>query len=139
MTADDLMSRWPAFTPGENPLDALVKLSRYYGSLPGFVIAGGGNTSVKDGATLYVKASGIALATIGSDGFVALDRGRLEVLSETELPSDPAVREARFKETILGARRTPDCGRRPRHCSMSTARCGRLPTSMPDGGRGRGS
>ena len=39
-------------------LDQLAHLSRYYGSDPEFVLAGGGNTSVKRGKTLYVKASG---------------------------------------------------------------------------------
>lgn len=113
MTAIAPTPPWPAFTPGEEPLDALVKLSRYYGNLPGFVIAGGGNTSVKDGATLHVKASGVPLATIERDGFVALDRARLHVLSETEFSPEPATREAQFKQAVLAARRTPEQGRRP--------------------------
>ena len=113
MTANDPTPSWPAFTLGEDPLEALVKLSRHYGSLPGFVIAGGGNTSVKDAATLYVKASGVPLASIARDGFVSLDRARLQALGETECSADPATREGQFKQAILAARRAPECGRRP--------------------------
>ena len=37
-------------------LSTLVKMSNTYGSNPAYVLAGGGNTSVKDDTTLYVKA-----------------------------------------------------------------------------------
>ena len=37
-------------------LSTLVKMSNTYGSNPAYVLAGGGNTSVKDETTLYVKA-----------------------------------------------------------------------------------
>lgn len=36
-------------------LSTLVKMSNTYGSNPAYVLAGGGNTSVKDETTLYVK------------------------------------------------------------------------------------
>ena len=36
-------------------LSTLVKMSNTYGSNPAYVLAGGGNTSVKDDTTLYVK------------------------------------------------------------------------------------
>ena len=45
-------------------LSTLVKMSNTYGSNPAYVLAGGGNTSVKDETTLYVKGSGTQLATI---------------------------------------------------------------------------
>ena len=44
-------------------LSTLVKMSNTYGSNPAYVLAGGGNTSVKDDTTLYVKGSGTQLAT----------------------------------------------------------------------------
>ena len=47
-------------------LSILVKMSNTYGSNPAYVLAGGGNTSVKDDTTLYVKGSGTQLATIKS-------------------------------------------------------------------------
>ena len=34
-------------------LSTLVKMSNTYGSNPAYVLAGGGNTSVKDDTTLY--------------------------------------------------------------------------------------
>ena len=43
-------------------LSTLVKMSNTYGSNPAYVLAGGGNTSVKDDTTLYVKGSGTQLA-----------------------------------------------------------------------------
>ena len=60
--------RWPAFQQSDTPVDVLVKLSRFYGSDPEFVLAGGGNTSVKVGDRLFVKGSGHALATIAAGG-----------------------------------------------------------------------
>ena len=65
-------------------LEKLAALSNKYGSDASCVIAGGGNTSLKDEKFLYVKPSGIALATIKSDEFVALDRAVLrKVFTET--------------------------------------------------------
>ena len=37
-------------------LKSLVDISRHYGSDPDYVIAGGGNTSYKEGHYLWVKA-----------------------------------------------------------------------------------
>ena len=51
-------------------LSTLVKMSNTYGSNPAYVLAGGGNTSVKDDTTLYVKGSGTQLATIKAEEFV---------------------------------------------------------------------
>ena len=104
---------WPVFNAAEDGVDTLVKLSRYYGQCPGFVIAGGGNTSFKTAEKLYVKASGTQLATIDRDGFVILDRGLLGRLADTQLPVDPVQREAQFKDAVLGARLEPGKGQRP--------------------------
>ncbi len=104
---------WPTFEPDEDPLAALVKLSRYYGAAPGFVLAGGGNTSVKIGETLHVKASGRPLAQADKDSFVALRRADLAALLERDLGRDPIRREERFKEAILAARLAPEGGLRP--------------------------
>ena len=64
-------------------LDELVKISRHYGSEPGFVIAGGGNTSFKTKDRIWIKASGISLADISPGGFVCLSREKLEKISPT--------------------------------------------------------
>jgi rhamnose utilization protein RhaD (predicted bifunctional aldolase and dehydrogenase)/NAD(P)-dependent dehydrogenase (short-subunit alcohol dehydrogenase family) len=104
---------WPSFDVAASPLEQLVALSHYYGSNPEFVLAGGGNTSVKLGDRLLVKASGYPLATIGPEGIVELDRGALQALLQSTLSTDPAQREEQFKAAVLGARVEPREGRRP--------------------------
>jgi rhamnose utilization protein RhaD (predicted bifunctional aldolase and dehydrogenase)/NAD(P)-dependent dehydrogenase (short-subunit alcohol dehydrogenase family) len=111
--ATPITPQWPSFSAQEDALDTLVKLSRYYGQCPGFVIAGGGNTSCKADDTLFVKASGTQLATISRDGFVGLDRRKLQDLADTQLASDPQQREAQFKDAVLAARLEPEKGQRP--------------------------
>ena len=58
-------------------LDKLIEMSRRYGGNPDYVLAGGGNTSFKDGGVLYVKASGYALKEIDESGFAKMDRNAL--------------------------------------------------------------
>ena len=40
---------WPSFADAPDPFDQLVLISRYFGSDPEMVLAGGGNTSVQAG------------------------------------------------------------------------------------------
>lgn len=94
-------------------MDALIELSRFYGADSSFVLAGGGNTSLKTGDRLFVKASGHALATITEEGFVELDRKALNVLLESKLDANARRREEQFKEAILAARIYPEKGQRP--------------------------
>ena len=61
-------------------------MSNTYGSNPAYVLAGGGNTSVKDETTLYVKGSGTQLATIKAEEFVEMSRARLNEIMKTEYP-----------------------------------------------------
>ncbi len=59
-------------------------MSNTYGSNPAYVLAGGGNTSVKDNTTLYVKGSGTQLATIKAEEFVEMSRARLnEIMKQS--------------------------------------------------------
>ncbi len=81
-------------------LEPLISISRYYGTNPDYVIAGGGNTSVKDGDILYIKASGISLSTIDRDGFVALSRELLRRIEEKHYPEDPVLREEAVKQDL---------------------------------------
>jgi rhamnose utilization protein RhaD (predicted bifunctional aldolase and dehydrogenase)/NAD(P)-dependent dehydrogenase (short-subunit alcohol dehydrogenase family) len=105
--------QWPGFAASETPLESLVKLSRFYGSDPEFVLAGGGNTSVKVGDRLFVKGSGHALATIPPEGFVELDRKQLEALLNSTLSQERMQREAEFKAATLAARIYPEKNQRP--------------------------
>lgn len=103
----------PGFDASDSPMDTLIKLSRFYGANPDFILAGGGNTSVKTNDRLFVKGSGTSLASINADGFVELDRKPLQELLDGEVPKDIDEREAHFKSVIMGARIHPERGQRP--------------------------
>jgi rhamnose utilization protein RhaD (predicted bifunctional aldolase and dehydrogenase)/NAD(P)-dependent dehydrogenase (short-subunit alcohol dehydrogenase family) len=94
-------------------LEDVAALSRRYGADPGMVIAGGGNTSVKDGDRLWIKASGAPLAEATPESFVELRRaGLVAAVTAPEAP-DEETREAAFKEAVLAARAHPELGQRP--------------------------
>ena len=94
-------------------LTTLLDLSHHYGGDPAYVLAGGGNTSAKQGDRLWVKASGHALATIAADGMVELDRPPLDAMLDGEWPADPAARESLFLQRVMAARASPELGQRP--------------------------
>lgn len=89
-----LIKRYPAH-PEE--LALRVYTSRLIGSDPNLVLHGGGNTSVKlkmnnitgeENEVIFVKGSGRNLATIGPDGFAAIDLNSLQRLRNLETISD---------------------------------------------------
>jgi len=84
-------------------LDRLIGISRYYGENPAYVIAGGGNTSFKDRDTIWIKASGIPLAGIGRDGFVALSRNKLSLIESSVFSEDATEREEQVKVMMNNA------------------------------------
>jgi rhamnose utilization protein RhaD (predicted bifunctional aldolase and dehydrogenase)/NAD(P)-dependent dehydrogenase (short-subunit alcohol dehydrogenase family) len=96
-----------------NELEQLIEVSRYYGSRKDFVIAGGGNTSYKDEDKLYVKASGVSLATIDENGFAVLDRKAMDQISEKTYSEEAMERENQIKNDLLNARLHPEKGLRP--------------------------
>jgi rhamnose utilization protein RhaD (predicted bifunctional aldolase and dehydrogenase)/NAD(P)-dependent dehydrogenase (short-subunit alcohol dehydrogenase family) len=108
-----IMTEWPTFSSTDSLLDQLVKLSRYYGADSEMVIGGGGNTSVKHNGSLWVKGSGFALADIPAEGFVELDRQRLQKILEMPTPPDRQSREEAFKHETLAARVRPEKSQRP--------------------------
>ncbi len=85
-------------------LEPIIHLSRRYGSNPDYVLAGGGNTSQKEGDVMAVKASGVPLRTINEDGFVLLSIPELIDVFTTSLPPDPDEREKLVLEKLLAAR-----------------------------------
>ncbi|MGL4942185.1 MAG: SDR family NAD(P)-dependent oxidoreductase [Thermoguttaceae bacterium] len=92
--------------------ETIAEVSRVYGSNPQFVLAGGGNTSCKDERFLYVKPSGVALATITASDFVKMERS---VIAEcftwpTEFASKED-REERIKRLMAYAVATGSDGR----------------------------
>ena len=94
-------------------LQELVGMSNRYGSNPEFVLAGGGNTSFKEGDVMYVKASGTRLATITEEGFVPVSRSRMRETMEKAYPDSDREREAAFLADVQAARILPDETRRP--------------------------
>lgn len=93
-----------------DPRAAIAALAREFGADPAFCRAGGGNCSAKVDGVLHLKPSGVALAHLGADDLIALDRAALvRLLDDPALGagSDPVLEAAR------AARVSPDDGRRP--------------------------
>lgn len=80
-------------------LDRITELSHEFGTLD-YVLAGGGNTSVKTDTTLWVKPSGTTLATLKPSDFVAIDRSKLGKLYAMTPPSGASARETLVKEMM---------------------------------------
>jgi NAD(P)-dependent dehydrogenase (short-subunit alcohol dehydrogenase family)/rhamnose utilization protein RhaD (predicted bifunctional aldolase and dehydrogenase) len=92
-------------------LQELVKISRFYGQDKNYVIAGGGNTSMKTADRIWIKASGFALSDITEEGFAMLDREKLRKIATDEYSEEPFQREREIKDGLAGANLTTD--RRP--------------------------
>ena len=89
-------------------LESLVNISRYYGINPAYIIAGGGNTSYKNKEKLYIKASGISLATIDLDGFVIMSRDKLGAMEDKVYSEDSVSREEEVKADMMNAILSPE-------------------------------
>ena len=61
------------------------------------MIAGGGNTSVKDDRSLVIKSSGAALSDITEQGFVELSRSAVRAILTRAYSDDPFKRESADK------------------------------------------
>lgn len=91
----------------------LVDLSREYGTGSDYVLGGGGNTSVKEGDFLVVKASGTELGTIDEDGFVLVSRARLDRIWSRSYSADVGEREREALADLMAARLVEGDSRRP--------------------------
>ena len=91
-------------------LEDVTALSHEFGRAD-YVRGGGGNTSVKNSDILWVKPSGIALADMTVDGFVAMDRSGLRELFDASIPEEPSPREAMVKEIMVSSVRADSSGR----------------------------
>jgi rhamnose utilization protein RhaD (predicted bifunctional aldolase and dehydrogenase) len=94
-------------------INALAEISRYYGANPDYVLAGGGNTSWKDGDALYVKASGASLADVVPDAFVKMNRKALAAIWEKQYPALSAEREGAVLADMMAARQPGEEQKRP--------------------------
>ena len=92
-------------------LDTITELSHEFGTTD-YVRGGGGNTSCKNEATLWVKPSGTTLKGMTKDAFVPLDRAKITELYSISPPEDAAAREAWVKDIMMRAV-LPDATGRP--------------------------
>jgi rhamnulokinase len=92
-------------------LEAGARLSRRFGEDAEYSRAGGGNSSVKHDGTLYIKPSGVSLASITTDSLMPLALAPLLDLAEADedaaAGSDPVMRVA------MAARLRDEGPRRP--------------------------
>ncbi|MCL2479347.1 MAG: class II aldolase/adducin family protein [Treponema sp.] len=94
-------------------LEKLAEISRLYGADSDYVIAGGGNTSFKDGDFLYVKASGTSLAQAKPGDFVKMDRAALAAIWKKNYPADTNAREEAVLADMMAARCPGEESKRP--------------------------
>ncbi len=96
-----------------NAVDQLVEISREVGRDPEWVLAGGGNTSVKEDGFLFIKASGTGLADITSEGLVKMEMAKLGAIWHADYPTDTTEREARALADLMAARAPGEEKKRP--------------------------
>ena len=88
--------------PDRDQLETIVKLAHAFGDNE-YVVGGGGNVSVKDDRTIWVKPSGTTLAKLRPEQLVAMDRQRLRQIYSLAPPTDSQGREALVQQTLAQA------------------------------------
>jgi rhamnose utilization protein RhaD (predicted bifunctional aldolase and dehydrogenase) len=83
-------------------LEAIVGLSHEFGG-GDYVKGGGGNTSVKNETTLWVKPSGTTLGGLTEETLVAMNRRKINELYKMETPESAACREELVKNLMADA------------------------------------
>lgn len=83
-------------------LKTIVELSHEFGTVD-YVKGGGGNTSVKNETTLWVKPSGTTLGGLTEKTFVAMNRAKINELYDVETPKESAAREELVKNRMAAA------------------------------------
>ncbi len=94
-------------------IDELISFSNRCGADKELVLAGGGNTSAKDGGYMFVKGSGTSLATITAEGFVKIDLDKLSVIYTKEYSDNDSEREAQVLSDLMASRCEGSENRRP--------------------------
>ncbi|HKK61310.1 MAG TPA: SDR family NAD(P)-dependent oxidoreductase [Bacteroidales bacterium] len=97
----------------ETELQSLIELSRFYGKNKESTLAGGGNTSFKDDNYIWIKASGEKLATIDKDGFVQLEREKVQRVNTKRYSDNMLQREMQVKQDLSAARVQPLSNKTP--------------------------
>ena len=83
-------------------LQTIVGLSHEFGTVD-YVKGGGGNTSVKNDTTLWVKPSGTTLGGLEEETFVSMNRTKINELYAVETPTESAAREELVKNMMAVA------------------------------------
>ncbi len=97
--------------PGQGgAVEELIALARRFGEDPSFSRGGGGNASVKTGDVLWIKPSGVPLATLDPEDLIPLDRAAL--LAFLDQPPEAAPGEDPVALAAELARLGPAGGRR---------------------------
>lgn len=91
-------------------LNELVELSRELGT-EDYVKGGGGNGSVKDANTLWIKPSGTTMAGLSPETLVAMDRRRIAAMYDAAPPGEVNAREAWVAQRMREAVRENSSGR----------------------------
>lgn len=94
-------------------LEKLVQFSNLYGSNEELVLAGGGNTSAKDGDVMYIKGSGTRLADIKAEGFVRMSREKIAEIFTKTYPDNDKEREALSLADLMAAKLPDQENKRP--------------------------
>jgi len=97
----------------KSEIKELLEISRFYGGIKDYVIAGGGNTSYKDESKIWIKASGYPLADLSEEGLVVLDREKLHLISSNKYSEDPVEREEQVKNDLFRSISDPLKSKRP--------------------------
>jgi rhamnose utilization protein RhaD (predicted bifunctional aldolase and dehydrogenase) len=96
-----------------NLLAQVVRLSRRFGADPEFVRAGGGNSSAKRDGVLFIKASGVSLATLKLESLIAFAIEPLLEFLDAGGGSGDAQGSREVLRVAESARVSPADGRRP--------------------------
>jgi rhamnose utilization protein RhaD (predicted bifunctional aldolase and dehydrogenase) len=94
-------------------VENLIEMSRFYGGNPEYTLAGGGNSSWKDGDDLYVKCSGVSMAEASASSFVKMDRKALALVFEKQYLETGPERESAVLADIMAARKLGEEEKRP--------------------------
>lgn len=101
------------FPKGSEMIQLLIDISREFGSDSRYVIAGGGNSSIKADGVMYVKGSGSRMGSITAEGFVAMDLEKMSVIWNKTYSPAPDRREEEVLADLLAARKPGEENKRP--------------------------
>jgi rhamnulokinase len=107
------MSTGGVTRPPRALLDQVVELSRRFGGDPEFARGGGGNSSGKAEGILWIKPSGVSLASLTADSLMPLVLEPLLAVLEREDEQDAGAGSEEVLGIGMAARLSPSDNRRP--------------------------